>query len=242
MNRRATWMLGTALLAVLAAGVGLRQTLRQPRWFVLVGRSGEIERLGEAPRSAFAPRVSPDGSRIVYDQSGGTLWVAPLRGITLPRRLPALPDAQFPVWDGDAGRVFYASTPDDAYALFFTRVDGSGVPRVALRPEARAPESWSNAHDGLTFITLAGDDYDVWFYGMSDRRVIAVAAQKGTAQSASHFSPDGRWIAYESNETGRFEVYVTAFPPSGPRVRVTRGGGRRPVWASERELSFDDGN
>lgn len=166
----------------------------------------------------------------------------PLRNITVPTRLSSLPDAQFPVWNGDASLVFYASTPDDKYSLFFTRADGSGVPRLALRPEARAPESWSSAHEGLTLITLAGDDYDVWFYSMADRRVIAVAAQKGTDQSVSQFSFDGRWIAYESDETGRFEVYVTTFPPSGTPFRVTHGGGRRPVWASENELSFDADN
>jgi len=244
MTRPARWAIATLAVAAMVAGVATLTQLGRPRWFALIDRTGQVERLGEAPRSAFALRVSPDGTRLVYDQWDGTLWIAPLRNVSEARPLAALPDAQFPLWDGDATRVFYIAAPDDEQALFFTPTDGSSVPRDPLREKARAPESWSTVHDGLTFITLTDDDYDVWFYSMADRRAVPVAALPGSAQLGSPFSPDGRWIAYESDHTGNFEIYVTSFPatPSSPR-QVTRGGGRRPQWSHDgRELFFDNGD
>jgi len=150
---------------------------------------------------------------------------------------------EFPLWRGDADSAFYIAAPDGAQALFVARADGTDGPRTPLRQPARAPESWSTANAGLTFITLIDDDYDVWFHSMADSSNMPVAVRPGSAQYGSQFSPDGRWIAYESNETGEFEIYVTAFPPAGTPRQVTRGGGRRPMWSADgRELFFDDGH
>lgn len=96
---------------------------------------------------------------------------------------------------------------------------------------------------GLSYITLrAGGDYDVWTYSSTTKHVTPFVVMPGTAQHSSHFSPDGRWIAYASAETGRLEIYVRPFPAGTPAVRVTSGGGEHPLWSpDQRELFFDVG-
>ena len=238
MTRPMRWVSSAVVLVVLvAAGVAISR-LAAPRWFAAVDRAGRVEILGEAPRLAFAPRVSADGRRIVYDWAGRTLWVTELANLAAVRPLPGLAGARFPVWDGDGTRIFYVAES----GLFFTRADGSGYSRSPLQQAARAAESWSSVNDGLTFIMLTGDDYDIWFYSMADRRATPVVALSGSAQLGSAFSPDGRWLAYESDESGEFQIHLQPFPPTAASYQVTREGGRRPMWSHDGgELYFDDG-
>jgi len=230
-----------ALTSVAVAGTLIAlamQTITQD--FVIVSRAGERTVLGPAPIDAFAPRVSPDGRRIVFSGSGGTLRVVDIARVADPRRVAALPDANFVAWDGTGERIFYIAAPDRNQALFFTRADGSGFPRRPLRDPARAPDSYSVAHEGLSFITLIGENYDVWFYSEADQTTIPIAVIPGSRQLSSQISPDGRWVTYKSDETGRFEIWAQPFP-TGPRTRVTRDGGSNPRWSPDgRELFFDN--
>jgi hypothetical protein len=188
MTHRGRWVItGLALTAMITA-VGTVVHPRQSQWFALVDRSGQVERLGEAPRWVFAPRVSPDGTRLVYDRSDGTLWIAPLSDVSRAHRLAAMPEAQFPLWRGDGANIFYIAALDSAQALFVMRADGSRGPRTPLRQPARAPESWSIANEGLTFITLI-DDYDVWFHSMAQSSSIPVAVRAGSASTGVSSPP-----------------------------------------------------
>ena len=122
--------------------------------------------------------------------------------------------------------------------MYSTLADGSGQPEL-LVADARAPESWSDAAQYMTYITLkAGTDYDVWAYSLRDRTSTVVVAKSSVAEMSSRISPDGRWIAYESTETGSRDIFVEPFPATGLRVRVTPG--RRPVWFPDgKEIYFD---
>jgi serine/threonine-protein kinase len=117
-----------------------------------------------------------------------------------------------------------------------------GGPADVLVTTARAPEAWLPDGQLFTYITLKeGQDYDIWGYTVADRAPRAVVSLPGSAQMSSRFSPDGRWIAYESNDSGEYEVYVEPYPPSGVRTRVSTAGGHRPVWSPDGgELYFDD--
>ena len=116
----------------------------------------------------------------------------------------------------------------------------SGMPRPGTET-ARAPESWSPPLGLVSFITLTGAaDYDIWTFSPGDGARRALVAEPTSAQMGSRFSPDGKWLAYQSNETGRYEIYVEPFPRTGARMRVTQDGGERPVWSPDgREIFFD---
>jgi hypothetical protein len=105
---------------------------------------------------------------------------------------------------------------------------------------ARALDGWSDTNNGVSFITLKGDDYDIWFYSAATKRVVPLVVIPGSRQLSSQISTDGKWVAYKSDETGAFEIWVQPFP-TGSRVQVTRTGGRNPRWSADgQELFFDD--
>lgn len=240
MTRRHFFVgVAVAAVAVTATLVALAMQVLTNE-FVVIGRDGTRTVLAPAPISAFAPRVSPDGKRVLFGVSGGALETVGIPNSGAPMRVAALADANFGIWDGTGERIFYIASPDRNQAPFFTRADGSGFPRRPLRDPARAPDSWSSVHNGLSFITLNGGDYDIWFYSEADKNAIPLIVIEGSRQLSSQISPDGKWVAYKSDESGSFEIWVQPFP-TGPRTRVTRTGGSNPLWSKDgRELFFDD--
>jgi eukaryotic-like serine/threonine-protein kinase len=202
---------------------------------VLVDRAGATKPLGKLPPTAFAPRVSPDGRQIVFDAQGA-IWIADLNDIETPRRLAS---GAFPLWSGDGSRVLFIVGQGETQQLFWQAADGSGKPELLIA-DARAPESWSASAQVLTYITLKGANYDVQAYSLRDRTSTPLAAKPEAIEMGSRFAPDGRWIAYESSETGTREIYVEPFPQTGARTKITSGGGRRPLWSPDgREIFFD---
>jgi Tol biopolymer transport system component len=231
--------LSTILLAAMLYGQTL---LRRPDLqLALVDRAGIRTVLGSVPGSTFAPRISPDGQEVLFDTSDdGALWIAKLSDIAGRRRMTNDKGNRGPMWSGDGKRILYITDHEGEEALFWRSVDGGDAPELLTKP-ARAPESWSPQQQ-FSFITLrTGGDYDVWTYSLADKRATPFAATPGSPQHSSRFSPDGRWIAYVSAESGRLEVYVQAFPGPGPRLQITKTGGGHPLWSpDQRELFFDN--
>src|SRR6185503_3013911 len=93
----------------------------------------------------------------------------------------------------------------------------------------------------VTYITLKNaGDYDIWAFSPGDRKMRALVAAPSSAEMGSRFSPDGKWLAYQANDSGTFEVYVEPFPRTGVRTQVSSAGGERPVWSPDgRELFYD---
>ena len=223
------------IATAIAAGVADAQ--RGPVSFQLtwVDRQGARTPIGPLPPGTFAPRVSPDGRRVAFDTGDGTVWIADLATLSAPRRFAT---GRFPMWSPDGSRLLF-SGPNGAQ-LYWQPSDGSGAPEL-IAEDARAPESWSAALGLVSYITLTGAaDYDIWAYSPADRTRKAILAEPTSAQMSSRFSPDGKWLAYQSNETGRHEIYVEPFPRTGTRIRVSDAGGERPVWSPDgRELFYD---
>lgn len=143
------------------------------------------------------------------------------------------------IWSADGRRLLFAGPY--GFQLYWQAADGSGeAERIADQP-ARAPESWSTALDLVSYITLTGpSDYDIWTFSPADRSQRPLIAEPASAQMGSRFSPDGKWIAYQSNETGWFEVYVEPYPRTGVRLRISEAGGERPVWSPDGgEIVYD---
>jgi WD40-like Beta Propeller Repeat len=84
------------------------------------------------------------------------------------------------------------------------------------------------------------DDYDVWAFSPSDRVMKPLVGALTSSEMGSRFSPDGKWLAYQANDSGTFEVYLESYPRAGTRTRVTSAGGQCPVWSPDgREIIYD---
>jgi len=224
----------------LAYRSGARSTSRQLTWFDREGR-----RLGTVgdPAGHEQLALSPDGKRAAYrDDIGsvaGNLWLADLpRGVseklTVDRSLGG-----FPVWSPDGTRIAYRVVNDVAQK----RTSGVGDAEVLLRsPTQTTPTSWSR--DGrfllLTSIGAANTQLDIDLLSMDGERRAVPFLQTQNSESQATFSPDGHWVAYTSNESGRNEVYIRSFTPpgspassAGARAKVSRDGGNSPVWRDD---------
>jgi Tol biopolymer transport system component len=234
------------VIAYSAGGLQVFRTLQFQRQLQMsfVDFTGKMTPLRRVPISIFGPRISPDGKRVAY-RDNGAVWIADLTSDSPPRRLTTEP-GEGPIWSPDGERIVYISIYNGNEALFWRRSDGSGEPE-RLVDRARAPESWSAVNQAFSFITLvgpAGDagDYDIWTYSLQSRKAAPLIVIAPSAQSGSRFSPDGKWMAYESNETGRAEVYVEPYPRTGKRYQITRTGGSRPLWALDSSKIYFDNN
>jgi Tol biopolymer transport system component len=213
----------------------------------LVDMEGARTLVGRLPASVYAPRISPDGKRIAFETrdpsgaDGGRLWVAELSDVTARRPLPSTgaPLNWAPMWTPDGERLLFLASGDRPDAIFWRRADGTGDAEHLL--DARSAEGWNAAGTALRFLTLKGNnDYGIALFEMKSRTVTPLVDLPGSAQHSSAVSPDGRWLAYASNETGRYEVWLEPLPRTTVRYRITRDGGSHPLWQPDgRSLSFD---
>ena len=195
-------------------------------------------------------RLSPDGRRFVVARlderhaGNSDLWIANADGSN-PTRLSFDPANDiFPVWSPDSTRVRWASNRDGVYHLFEKAADGSGEDRVLFKtPFFKFPTDWS--HDGRISVYRQIDPatgYDIWFVpaaSTGDELTFTPLLHTAANEASAVLSPSGRWIAYTSDESGRYEVYAQNFPSGGGRRQISMGGGVAPLWRADgRELYF----
>lgn len=232
--------LRTAVVAATIASVGAITVLlrgqARPVPLALVDHNGHKTPLGSLPAQTFALRVAPDGRRITYDTGDG-IWIAELSNLTSARRLTSVRNDRFPMWMAEGEQIAFTSERDGVQTLYIQRADGTGLAeRIA---PARAPESWSRSNRTASFITFGGG-YGIWTYSWKEKRATPLIDLPGSDQHSSQFSPDGKWIAYASNESRQWEVYVQPFPLTGAKIQVTTSGGGHPMWSPDgRELFID---
>jgi serine/threonine-protein kinase len=224
---------------------------------VWVSRGGTEQSVGAPPRSYNQPRLSPDGRRVAVDviENSMQVWLYDFaRDIFSPFTFDG--DNRHAVWAPDGQRLAFMSNRDGGNQIFWKRADGSGdAERVPDGGSTTAPDvlnipySWSR--DGLlSFARLTpaapaelgvlrlGDDPTT-----GSRGPAAVFTRTRAADGAPQLSPDGRWMAYASEESGRREIYVQAYPGPGGRWQVSSDGGNEPLWsASGRELFYRSGD
>jgi Tol biopolymer transport system component len=221
-------------LAVLLILLGLVAFVQRPEpqlQLALVDLGGARHDLGSLPLSTFAPRISPDGHLLTFDTEDGNpaVWIADFPSLKSMRRLPGF--GQYPMWSADGQRIFFIGIHNAHQALYWRRADGTGDEELLADP-ARAPEHLLTKLQSITFITLQGD-YDVWRYSLADRQATPLVQAAGSSQHSSRVSPDERWLAYVSDESGRFEVYVQPLPLTGAKIQITKGGGEHPLWSPD---------
>lgn len=239
----------TASLAALASVALVRVEAQVPAGYTLalIDVDGKRTTLGELPASVYAPRVSPDGTRVAFETrdpagpDGARLWTAELTALAerAPLSSVAGPVNWAPMWTLDGERLVFIVSGDGPDAIYWRRADGSGEAEHLI--DTRAGEGWVGGGAQLRFLTLKGNgDYGIAFLDMASREVLPIVDLPGSAQHSSAVSPDGRWLAYASNETGRYEVWVEPLPRTGERHQVTREGGSHPLWLPDgKALYFD---
>ena len=234
-------------LAVLLGGSRTQGQLPAGFELTLIDVDGSRKVLGQLPPSVYAPRVSPDGRRVAFETrdpsgpDGARLWTAELSGVAGRRPLPLVvgPVNWAPMWTPDGERLVFIVSGEGGDAVYWRRADGTGNAEHLI--DTRAAEGWNGGGAQMRFLTLTGNrDYGISLFDMASRTVTPFVDLPGSAQHSSSLSPDGRWMAYASNETGRYEVWVEPFPPTGARYQMTRDGGSHPLWLPDgQSLYFD---
>ena len=197
--------------------------------------SAVSEKLGGIYHSPM--HLSPDGRRlaITIHLEGGQDQVVMYdleRDIRSPIETAGRVDSRAPVWTPDGTRIVFASTRNGAYDLFWMPVaGGSSVEPLLEKPGEQWPNDWSPDGKVLAYQEGVIDATDIWMLPVGGKPYPFVATPAMEADAT--FSPDGRWVAYNSNESGRDEVYVQPFPGPGERLRVSSNGGVEPVWARD---------
>jgi eukaryotic-like serine/threonine-protein kinase len=207
------------------------------RSLALVNRRGVVQPLTTELRRYGSPRYSPDGRSIAVDVaegSGFSIWIFDLAQRTLTR-LTFEGDAQRPFWTPDGSRVTYTEfggSPD----ISWVRADGSAQPEhLLVMPGRQIGDDWSR--DGRTLVyhdnsgSIRGNDIMLLALdsGSTPRPYLRTRAD----EFAPHVAPDGRWVAYTSDESGRAEVYVRSFPEPTGKVQVSLAGGTEPRWSRD---------
>jgi len=217
--------------------------VRSQRIVAVVDRTGASRPL-IPDRKAFADiALSPDGRRLAATvvAANDSLWVLDLERSTLTR-LTFEAENAVPVWSPDGRRLaFGRHRGGEPRQLYVVTVDEEGVPALlhkSSRPEV--PQSWSAAGQLLAFTRIEeATSRDIWVLPMGEDRTPRPLIATRFDETQPHVSPDGRWVAYTSNESGRYEIYLRPFPGPGQRRQVSIDGGYEPRWRRDaRELFY----
>jgi dipeptidyl aminopeptidase/acylaminoacyl peptidase len=187
--------------------------------------------------------IAPDGKRFaahIHESNGGDSWFFdPAQGRMQRLTFDASQDNNGPVWSPDGKRLAFSSQRNNKWGLYVKPADGTGKEQLVLESEeTKIPTSWSP--DGkLLIFQQRGDIYsvDVETAGSSPKPVPLV--QTNANEHQAHVSPDGKWLTYESDETGRSEIYIKSFPEGPGKWQVSTDGGQWPRWRGDgKELFF----
>ena len=215
------------------------------RTIVWVNREGRETPIAGAPARPYTyPRLSPDGTRValeVWDENRD-IWVWDLARETLTRLTDTPGRDGFPIWTPDSARVIFGSARGGSTNLYWRPAAGTGqVERITESPQIQFPYSMSSSGANILLREEHADTgLDISVVPLNgDRRATTLLRTRFNELNAE-ISPDGRWFAYQSNESGQDEVYVRPFPEVGDdRQQVSTNGGTRPVWARNgRELFY----
>ena len=242
--------LSLAPLSVSATGLLAYQTVSPPaRQLVWVDREGKPAGVLGDPGDWGQPRIAPDGKRVVASKLAADghhtdIWLfegdAALKLASLPGA-----DARTPVWSPDGARIAFTANPGGLYDLYLTAARAPGQAEALFHSEySKYLTDWSRDGRYLLFASFetAGSASDVWAYSLAEHRGGPVVAA-AHSDSNPALSPDGRWLAYQSADSGRDEIYVRPFDGISTegklRWQVSSGGGRMPRWRADgRELFF----
>jgi serine/threonine-protein kinase len=243
---------GRAMLDVSQAGIvaylpfsfGARAELA---WF---DSTGWQTRLSDQKLGFRTLRLSRDGTRLATDvlraTSASDIWAFDItRSVFSRLTFDGLNSS--PVWSPDGAKIAFASSQRDGSGvlnLYVLAADGGSTPTLmSPSPHPEVPSDWSPDNKLLLFTTTRpGTGDDVWAIAPNDPASRRALLDSPFNESDARFSPDGYAIAYESNESGRGEVYVRTFPDLSRKLQVSNGGGSEPVWSASGDRLYYRGS
>jgi serine/threonine protein kinase len=207
---------------------------RQLAWFDRSGK--EVGTLGAPDENALQnPELSPDGHRVGVDravQGNQDVWlIETTRGVASRFTFDPANDGYL-IWSPDGSRIAFTSNRKGTYNLYQKASSGAGNDELLLESSLnKSPNDWSP--DGRFLLYVQVDKktgFDLWVLPLFGECKPFPFVNTIFVERSGQFSPDGRWVAYESNESGRYEVYVQPFPGPGGKWQVSTGGGIEPRW------------
>ena len=223
---------------------GISGTTEPEFTLVWMDREGNEDPLGVSPANYDDASISPDGTRVaLMIDSGGNeeihIWDIARKKMDQLTFTSEQSDEFLPVWTHDSKRIIFASDRTERISIFWKAADGMGkAEQLASMPDITiVPESISS--DGKTLIIESGSAVSGGNIGMvpmeGDDHTPEFLLQEEYEERNPEISPDGRWLAYQSNEDGQFNIYVCSFPDGikGGKKRISTEGGQDPVWSSD---------
>jgi Tol biopolymer transport system component len=204
-------------------------------------RTGKPMGLFGPPGSYNRFRLAPDEKRIVFDVSNQDVWVLDaIRGVT--SRLTSDPAFDnVPLWSPDGLHILWSSNRSGGYHVYTKSANGTGQEELLIKMGTGTGGAVDWSKDGRYILYQMPDSktgQDLWIAPQfperaeGDRKPFPYLQSQFDEQDG-RFSPDGKWVAYVSNESGRDEVYVQSFPITGAKFQISSGGGSEPQWRSD---------
>ena len=208
------------------------------RTLVWVGRDGQEEPVGVRTGPHRDVSLSPDGTRIATTLTGedDDVWIFDLARTGSTRLTFAGADERSPLWAPDGDQVVFASNG----ALYRKSADGTGDAQLLAEGDLRGDTTWTADGRLVTSAFAGAPQLDIVMVSFDGSGSVEPLLDSEFAEQWPSLSPDGRWLAYVSDESGRAEIYVTPFPEVGARRwSVSTAGGEEPVWSRDgRELFY----
>jgi Tol biopolymer transport system component len=226
---------------------GKGQTLSALRW---LDRNGAIlETVGEPALflNGGDPEISPDGRRatasILDLRTGQTdIWIVDLATGTRRRFTTGAGSKEWCTWSTDGGRVAHSiSNPRGTGYDIVSKPIGGSEPEVTLASdpvEFQAPLGFSPDGNFFLYSKRKNERDDLWILSLTGDRKPRPFLATPALEPIGQFSPNGRYVAYQSDETGRFEIYVATFPGLGSRWQISQNGGVEPRWSGDGKELF----
>jgi Tol biopolymer transport system component len=186
--------------------------------------------------------MAPDGRRIAVQRTEGgntDIWLVDLvRGNASRFTTDPEPDIA-PLWSPDGKRIVYSSGRTQ-FNLYERPIGGTVAMDLLLSDGAKSATDWSSDGRVLLFRSLSrGSNYDIWALPMNGERKPVAVVRTMFDERDAQFSPDGNWLAYQANQSGRFEIYLQPFPSGGEPIQVSTNGGAQARWRADgRELFY----
>jgi hypothetical protein len=220
---------------------------RGNRELVWVDRRGRATPLGAPAMNYAYPRVSPDGTRVAIDVTDPTdrdIWMWDIGRRTIERFTKDPTGNPIVMWSPDGSQLVFGSERSGVSNAYRQASDGSGTPERLLASDAlQMPISYTPDGRLLVSMDVKGQQRDIYLMTLDGERKSEPLIHGPENELWAEVSPNGRWLAYDSDESGQFEVYVRPFPDAyrGSRWQVSAAGGRQPVWSRDgRELFYRD--
>ncbi len=238
----------------LAYVAGTTNAAALARTLVWVDRNGKEEPIASMPSICRNPRISPDGTRVALDiEAAGItgnrdIWIWDLVRKNLIRLTSDSGRNASPLWTPDSKRIAFYSTRAGSGSIYWRAANGTGKDEPVGAPDQTFPASWADNGRNLIVIqrgiTGGALGFDIGVLSIEGDRKWKPLLKEKHYESQPRISPDGRWIAYMSNESGQNEVYVRPFPEIDKgKCQVSTSGGDSPLWSpGGRELFYRNGD